>query len=276
LVLLSCAPGGFLTGGPGGDDPFGATGHIPPEEVPPGGDSVSIAGLVQDMDDLPLSGVRVLLRTLAGSERYTAVSDSAGNFSFRSVAPGSYRLEASYPPDADTAPPPPVVPPGADPPPPPPDFEGRVEVRGLPPVRLFLALDPSDPARGDVRVEARRDPLEVVGFHERRARESGSFLTLEEIQRREAATVSELVSALPGFRFSPVGGGYALVGRQGCLPNLFLDGTDVGDTRSLDFVTPVSHLAAVEAYPGRTPPAEFAGFGSECGAVVLWTRRGAR
>ncbi len=246
--------------GIGESDPFARGGGGQPVETAssPGGDSIRLSGTVSttEADGEALAGVLVTLVTPGGSERAAARSDSAGGFDLGVVAAGAYSARARAPGHAP--------------------LETRVEVRGLPPVRLVILLAPDgDPdARSSAEILARRDPLEVVGFHERRARESGSFLAGDEVHRRSAPYPSELVVSFPGFRLAPLGRGVAVVGRRGCPPNLFIDGMHVGDTRQLDLLVSMASVAAIEAYPGSTPPAEFAGLGSGCGAVVIWTPRG--
>jgi hypothetical protein len=256
LVLASaCASGGI-----GESDPFarGGDGVATARSAAPTGDSVQLTGsvVVTGGESGAIHEALVTLVTPGGSERAAARTDTLGAFDLGVVAAGNYIARARAEGFSDV--------------------EATVEVRGLPPVRLVVHLAPVDAPEdvSTIEIEARRDLLQSVGFHERRVRESGSFLSGDEIRRRGAPYPSELILSFPGFRLSPVGGRGVVVGRQGCPPKLFVDGMDVGDSRQIDLVVTIGTIAAVEAYPGSTPPAEFAGFGSACGSVVIWTRRG--
>jgi hypothetical protein len=255
LLAAGCASGGI-----DGSDPFARSGDgvAAARAYAPAGDSVLLTGSVSVAGDESgaIHQALVTLVTPGGSERAAARSDTLGTFDLGVVAAGNYVARARAE--------------GFD------EVEVAVEVRGLPPVRLVVHLAPigAPETASTIEVQARRDFLQTVGFHDRRARESGSFLAGEEIGRRSAPYPSELLVSMPGFRMAPFGGRVTVVGRRGCPPKLFVDGMDVGDTRQVDLIVTMETIAAVEAYPGSTPPAEFAGFGSGCGAVVIWTRRG--
>jgi hypothetical protein len=262
-ALVALLSGLFLSGclssGVASSDPFarGGAGAASPSASQP--ETIRLTGWVTVLgdEDEAIADVVITLVDLDGSERAVAGSDSTGAFDLGSVEPGSYQARATL--DGYLS------------------AESAVEVRGLPPVRLLIELAADDAEEGlasTARVTARADFLETVGFYQRQGRESGSFLVEADIRRRTAMSASDVVVSLAGFRRRPVGNQLLLVGRRGCPPNLFIDGMEVGDTRQLDFLITVQSIAAIEAYPGSTPPAEFAGIGVECGAVAIWSKRG--
>jgi hypothetical protein len=258
LILLLAAGGCSLSGSIDASDPFtregasgqgaaGASGAEPLFELR--------GSVVGGEDEDPLRGVLVTLTDRDGREVAAARTDSAGVVGLGRMAPGEYVVRARH--EAFKP------------------LDERTEIRGLPPVRIQIQLAASDTDdRSSVRVTASRDLLDEVGFYSRRSRETGSFLVADEIRAANAPNTTELLATLPGFQVTVVGGARAAVGRRGCPPNVFLDGRPVGDTRRIDSVVSILGIGALEAYPGGSPPAEFAGFGQQCGAVVLWTRRG--
>jgi hypothetical protein len=206
-------------------------------------------------DDAPLAGVRISVDATFPEAHHEATSDSTGAFQLEALAPGTYTVTAAHP--------------GFQ------TLDRRVDVQGLPPVRLDLFLAAEGEERSSsATIRARPDPLQASGFYYRRDRESGSFLVASEIRLRGAGSVSELVLSLSGFRLSPQGGRQTVVGRRGCPPSLFIDGLDRGDIRQIDFLVTLDNIAALEAYPGSSPPAVFAGLNTLCGAVAVWTPRG--
>jgi hypothetical protein len=216
---------------------------------------VDLSGTVTGgAEGAPIAGARVTLQPASGNGPAAERTNEEGSFEFQSLAPGTYMVMASAS--------------GYQP------LEQRVEVEGLPPVRLEIHLVPDGDEEGasSATIQARPDPLQVVGFYHRRERESGSFLVAADIRRRGVGTPAELVLSLPGFRQLPQSG--IVVGRRGCSPSLFIDGLDAGDLRQINFLVSVGNISALEAYPGSSPPAMFAGLNSQCGAVVVWTPRG--
>jgi hypothetical protein len=160
-------------------------------------------------------------------------------------------------------------------------------------------------------VERRATALE--GFERRRRAGLGVYLTSEDLEKRKVRRVTDAFVGIPGMQVSSgivsmprpgFGGTRALT--EPCLVTVFVDGTraqgiaspvqanangvlvaDVagGPTGNAELggagyqspflgVQP-SDVAAIEVYRGLgvTPP-EFAGMGSACGTIVVWTKRG--
>lgn len=156
-----------------------------------------------------------------------------------------------------------------------------------------VALDPID-----VRARALREYLEHSGFFERQRGNFGHFVTPEDIDRRQAARVTDLLAAIPGVQRVYVTGGSVgptqiqLRGSslsQGgtCRPRVFVDGLmySRGDSRpvrmsediateqatddllqrmdqalSLDDIGHPSTIAAVEVYRSASQvPVQFGG-----------------
>ena len=107
--------------------------------------------------------------------------------------------------------------------------------------RLAVRLDPIE-----VRAEAVRQYLEVSGFFERQRSNFGHFVTPEAIQKRQAARVTDLLTAIPGVQRVALAGGSvgpAQIQLRGsslsqgglCRPRVFVDGLmySYGDSRPI-------------------------------------------
>jgi hypothetical protein len=134
-----------------------------------------------------------------------------------------------------------------------------------------------DPVQASSR--ARVPPARLVGFYERSARRrQGHFLTRDIIDRAGASRTTDLLRRIPGLAFRQTRkGGFALRGRGGCEPQVYLDGMDVsmfGTATSVDDLVRPEDLEGIEVYASSSIPVEFIRNhpGDECGAVMLWTR----
>jgi len=99
------------------------------------------------------------------------------------------------------------------------------------------------------------------------------------VAHRNANRFTDLLTTVPGIRV--VNGGQGQVGLvstrnaggNSCV-TVWMDGAewkqlDAGDLDS--FVRP-GEVSAIETYPGSNVPAQFTTIGSNCAAVVVWTK----
>ena len=152
-------------------------------------------------------------------------------------------------------------------------------------VELFLGRSavPLAPFLITERRAARPNSMQE-GFEERRRVGMGTFMTREDIERRRARMVYDLLLGVPGVELRERGGGRVSMtraaGSVSCQPLIYLDGvranrsTDPASmVQSILKAIPADHLEGVEIYKGRSQlPAEFGSADARCGAVVLWTR----
>lgn len=257
-----------------------------------------IGGRLLDLQtDAPIPGGVLTLLAADSSVVATVVSDNDGNWLLQAPRAGTYHVAAErlgYRPW----------------------YSGPVElVEGERLTSLFhleplpIELDPLE-----ARVRAVRQQLEYTGFFERQRSNFGHFVGPEDIDRRHAAMVSDLLTAIPGVRRMPAVGGSAgpsqihLRGSstsQGgyCRPRVFVDGlmyargdsrpvrdsegTEVDDfleneirqeqALSLDDIGHPSTIAGIEVYRSASQvPVQFGGTSVEtlCGVIVVWTRSG--
>src|SRR4051812_19714831 len=133
-----------------------------------------------------------------------------------------------------------------------------------------------------MRISAAEHPF-VQEYERRRAMGIGTFITPKEITERNASFASEILRQVPSLRFVPVPGGYGvrfpvvlsidIRGSGECIPVLWVDGQrtiglEIDDVGASD-------ILAVEIYRGASSiPTRFTtNSKTQCGAIVIWTRR---
>ena len=220
--------------------------------------NAALTGSVRTRDGRPLTGARV---QLWGSDVMGTTSE-AGTFAMAGLPAGTYALEVraiGYAPKR--------VP---------------VTLSARRPNSVGVMLDERINTLSSVVVQADRTKLQkdYSGFLERSKRGMGRYMNEEDIQKRTAIAASDLFRTFPSMRVVPngTGFGYALQGRGGCAPDVWLDGMRVFDgATDLDQIVRPNELAGIEVYNGAgTAPAQFmtGGGGGACGTVVIWTKRG--
>jgi hypothetical protein len=141
-----------------------------------------------------------------------------------------------------------------------------------------------------VRVAAERAARlgDATGFALRRAAGHGFFATRADLEGMRATFGAAALRAVPGAVVVPPGGpgnplGIATFTRSGgaqlaggCLPAFFVDGVRLVPTDGVPQLWPaVDEIEAIEGYKSlSTLPPEFAGVDTNCGAILVWTRRG--
>jgi hypothetical protein len=139
-------------------------------------------------------------------------------------------------------------------------------------LRMGSVAIPIDP----VRVVARRHGR-LTGFYDRAARGAfGRYVTREQIDARPAARPTDLLRDVPRLDVvSSRDGNYiAMRGVRGrCLPTVYLDGMNIGQTDPIDRLLSVNMLEGVEVYVGLAGrPPELDDPRNPCGVVAFWTR----
>jgi hypothetical protein len=238
------------------------------------GEPTAFRGRVVAEADLgPIAGAIVRLPDLALEAR----TDSAGMFSF-TVEPGRHRVVVQH---VGFAP-----------------YDGSLEivvgdsaVHQLV-IRRVVALD-------SVRVTAPR--VVIADFEERRALGVGHFITRAELAKQENRTTGDIMSRVPGARVRRGNSGAAWIAgargesrrqyarldrldierraRPACYANVYVDGavvfSGVDGEPLFDVNTiPPNMIEGIEFYSGASQiPPRFNRTGSECGVLIIWTRR---
>lgn len=235
-----------------------------------------VGRVIDDYTERPLSQVVVTLFAKDGSTLGVAETGGDGTFEFAVNNVTSVRINARrFAYETNTTP---LL-----------YFDGRqffqVEVR-LDPDAILLA------------------PLEVIawserpmnGLHEgykRRLNHGlGTFITREDVERRNPVLVTDMLREVPGLQVTGTGPGLRPVVRIGrsagynCTTQIFVDGFLVNrrlglgggyqpdDIRIDDVVSPAS-IEGIEIFRGLgTVPAEFLSPDADCGVIAIWTKRG--
>ena len=123
--------------------------------------------------------------------------------------------------------------------------------------------------------------LESKGFYERMQSNTGDYMTGEQIRRRNAYNLPDLLRGMRGVKIQRVNTrNEVYITGTNCLPQIVLDGVTVRwggrqlvTLQSLDDLVPTQHIDAIEVYrAGSGAPPEYQGPNSACGIILLWTR----
>lgn len=152
--------------------------------------------------------------------------------------------------------------------------------------RLDIDFVPVVQRLGEVKVTGTAAPVVdfMRGFERRRLRGLGRYLTRDEIEKRNAATTTDLVRGMAGMELMTDPGGelfaqssrgersFNKAGMGPCRAAVYLDGLEMTG-ESLDRVIRPTSVEAIESYPGGAGlPAEFRQGNGSCGAIFVWTR----
>lgn len=118
-------------------------------------------------------------------------------------------------------------------------------------------------------------------FNQRRARGVGSFITREEIDKRQPASISELLRYLPGIAITQMMAGEPQPVRMqrsmntttigNCVVQIYVDGHPYPNGNVDDF-SPMS-VEGIEVYKSAAEiPAAFRTKDATCGVIAIWTR----
>jgi len=217
-----------------------------------------------------LSDVTVGLHTSGGITVDEAQSDSLGRFELQAPGAGSYFLTASKQGFADLT-----------------HGDFYLGENDRPTLEIFLRPAPIELEGIDVSAEGippverlGRLRLQASGFLERKAAGFGDFFTPEMIEERQPINFTDIVERLPRVA---VDGGILVFTRFGmpCEPNIWINGVlALGDRvggsdelRAIDDRVLVGEVLGVEVYRSRvSTPMQYAGPGSDCGTVLIWTK----
>jgi len=198
--------------------------------------------LLELVSNQPIAFGLVTLLPAGGQGSRTAVADNDGYWSIQVPGPGAYYVAAKrlgYEPWVSG----PITIGPAD------DLTSVFHLRPLP-----VMLDPVE-----VSGIATRRHLELAGFYERQMGNFGHFMTPEQIEKRRATRVTDLLLGLPGVQLVSMTGGSAgprfvqlrggTLSRGGiCRPRVFVDGLMFarGDSRPLRLVTDEATETAID------------------------------
>jgi hypothetical protein len=152
-------------------------------------------------------------------------------------------------------------------------------------IRVLLA--PVAMVMDSVAVTATAEPPAVEkaygGFEMRKSRGFGTFITREQIEKKNPRVTTDLFRSVSGVKLLRENGTPTVVSsRLGtmayCPVRYYVDGASYPlYGQSIDIMVQVVDIGAIEVYPGgASVPPQFGGRESACGVVAIWTRQGER
>jgi hypothetical protein len=218
----------------------------------------AISGNIRANDSIAVPRVALMI----DGTRFSAFSDTNGDFQFTGVPAGRYALRArmiGYAPRMI-----------------------EVDVMATLTTRVRFSLDPLDPLSLDPVDVRARIPHALRAFEERRSQGVGQFLQYDDIARWQPRQVTDVLRRVPGLAMRPMSGPYGtnptIVHRgASCGVMYYLNGAPfpIRDLPINNFVS-AEELVAVEVYAPSELPPQFnsSASSSRCGLVGLWTRAG--
>lgn len=244
------------------------TGALPPLAIAsgprrPGAPTNLLTGRVLTPSGEPVGRVQIQ----AMGTTILTLTDEAGRFALRDLAPGPYFVRArkvGFEPVVFTA------------------TLGVVDSLEAS-VRLTPLLGINANRLDTVRVSAEYDRMSrrLRGFEERRANIRGVFIDREEVAMRKPQLLSDLLRGRAnitvqrnGVDDTQIFGTRISISSGYCPLALILDGTLINTNGGrMDNFVPVDMVAAIEVYTsGVSVPGQFARPETDCGAVIVWTR----
>jgi hypothetical protein len=217
--------------------------------------------ILEDPSSRPISGASVsLVGAVTARTAATTTTGNDGGFSLQAPSPGIYRLLAELPGYRTAVTPAFELFPG-----------DQVDIT------LRLLSDTARLRPMVVTANARQNNNRLSGFARRNA--FGRYITRDQIDKMHPIFVSDLLRTTPGLQVVPSsrGFGYDVLTTEGCRPAIYVDGLHYpllgGET--IDQVVNPNEIDSIEVYAhaAEVPP-EYMGPGSNCGAIVIWTKRG--
>jgi hypothetical protein len=132
---------------------------------------------------------------------------------------------------------------------------------------------------GAVEVQGKAH-VNVPGFEDRAKRGFGTFLTREDIDKRQPILLTDLFRSVPGLTVGFDGTNYIVQSSRsvgtGCQVQWWVDGSPFDNMAGdMDQMLRPDDIEAVEVYKSASEvPVQFQGRDASCGTVVVWTKRG--
>ncbi|MGH7470630.1 MAG: carboxypeptidase regulatory-like domain-containing protein [Longimicrobiales bacterium] len=202
---------------------------------------------------------------LLGGDQVVAVatSDANGRFSLTARGGGRHRIAATRLGFADAV-------------------TNVIELTAGESITVELQMSSEAVKVAPLTIDAPRDRyLESKGFYERMQSGNGDYMTGEEIRKRNAFALADLLRGLRGVKIQRSGPrNEVYFTGANCLPMIVLDGLTVrwggksmATLQPLEDLVPIAHIDGIEAYRGGSGiPPEFVGPNAGCGVILIWTR----
>lgn len=211
-----------------------------------------VFGVVADSTGAGVENAAIVVMDVAGG-RHAALSDSAGRFSFVSVARGRASVSVrrlGFHPYAK------IIDAGAS------ALSDSLAITLMSVASALSAVDVIETAGGA--------PAE---FYERRkTNHFGRFIDRVVLDRAASETVSDNLRGMAGVTVQPSNRMGNSVRVRGCRPTVWMNGMRVKGAE-IDEVTVTSDVAAMEVYNSRAGlPIQYVDRDNPCGAILIWSR----
>lgn len=219
--------------------------------------SATLVGSVVGGDGAPLEGAQVLL--IGTTMTVSARSDARGIFRLNGLPSGTHTVEVRLL-----------------------SYQPKHYVVNLAPHReahLVAKLDTRAQVLDPVTVTA-KETTPVPGFDDRAAHATGVFMNAKQIEQSGVIATSDLFRRMPGIQVVYVNGQYVVVtnrnGNTTCQEvEWYVDGSRYqSQGEDMDAIIKPNEIEAIEVYSSAIDtPVQFQGPQSQCGTVVVWTKR---
>jgi hypothetical protein len=230
----------------------GSPSAVPAAPKPLG--TAQLSGTVVGSDGKPLEGAHVYLVGSAVGAR----ADSRGVFRLNGLPAGTQTVEVrqlSFAPKRYT-----------------------VDLSPARESRLAAVMDTKAQVLGEITVEG-KPTSGIPGFDDRAKRGLGTFLTRDEIEKRQSVLTTDLFRTIPGLTVGFDGSNYVVQSSRGtgCQVQWYLDGSPFDNSQNdLDQMLRPDDIEAVEVYKSPSEvPVQFQGHNGSCGTILVWTKRSA-
>ena len=156
-------------------------------------------------------------------------------------------------------------------------------------LRLSFTMEKAVQTLDQVTVVEERRSLRMVEFEERRKQGWGTFITQEQIERRNLPVAADYLRLIPSISLAPTpnasgipdlvaiskreGGSIYGDGAAACAMQIVVDNVPMPPRFPLELLPTPREIAGIEVYDGpATVPAQFNGLDRRCGMVLVWTR----
>jgi hypothetical protein len=200
----------------------------------------------------------------------TTLSDSSGRFMLRAGTGGRYHITAARIGYADAK-------------------TQSIELVADQTISAELQLSVTAVPIAPLTVVAARDPyLEATGFYERMRIGNGFYMTEQDIRRKSAGSIVDVLRSARGVKTQRVNMRHEVyLTSPSCLPQIVVDGVTVrwggsiGTTtrgtaaaaQPLEDLVKIAHVEAIEVYRAfNGVPPQYVGPNADCGTILIWTR----
>lgn len=156
-------------------------------------------------------------------------------------------------------------------------------------LRLSFTMESAVQSLDQVTVVEERKSLRMIEFEQRRQQGWGTFITQEQIERRNLPVAADYLRLIPNISLAPTpnasgipdlvaiskreGGSIYGDGAGACAMQIVVDNVPMPPRFPLELLPTPREIAGIEVYDGpATVPPQFNGLDRRCGMVLVWTR----